>query len=560
MLPDNILITLIKNMSVIVTFAYILSKNYTFNHMIGKESQRWKVYLTMWCIPLSIAGTYLSIQIMDALANIRSIGAIVAGIYGGPLVGLAVGIISGYHRWTIGGFTALACAIGVIVSGLIGGFYHTSRKEKNPSTNEAMLLTAGALIIEMGIVILFSRPIAQAFDLVKAIIIPMTLSNMLGVGIFVNILENAREEAEHIKAVQARTALKIANQTLPFLRKGLDFASAKKVVDLIYQETGVDAVAITDREQILAFKGVGSDHHLPGGVIQTSATEQVLETGELVVIKSKDEIDCHHHQCPLRSVVIAPLRYQHQVLGVLKLYRTNPKRITSSDIELASGISSLLSNQMEIARLTEQAQLTIQAELKALQTQINPHFFFNTINTIVSYCRTQPMVARNLLLKLAEFFRYTLQGQGYFCSLQDEVSLVQDYMTIEQARFGDRVQLQIEIPEELLNIRIPRLSLQPLVENAIRHGVSKLAGPGEITISAHTLDVGVEVRVQDNGVGIQPERMLKILDPGQGDHLGIGLSNVHQRLMNLFGQGVQIESQVGVGTVIKFIIPEEMFD
>lgn len=560
MLNENMLFSLVKNMSVIVTFAYILSKNVTFHHIIERQNRHWKLYLILFCIPLAIAGTFLSIRILDAYANIRSIGAIVGGIYGGPLVGVMIGVFAGLHRWSLGGFTAFACAVGVVSSGLIGGLYHRRRSGENPTTSGAMLVAAVALVIEMGIVIFLSRPLGQAVDLVQIITIPMTLSNILGVGIFVNIVEGAREETDHIKALQSRKALNIANLTLPYLRKGLDFESAAKVVEIIYRETGADAVAITDHSQILAFAGVGADHHLPGGEIMTRATQLSLQTGEMALVLNKDEIGCTHDKCSLRSVVIVPLHHHEQILGTLKLYRAGWKQISPSDVELARGISSLLSSQMEIARLTEQAQLTIEAQLKALQTQINPHFLFNAINTIVSYCRTKPMVARELLLKLAEVFRYTLQGQGYFCTLEEELKLVQDYITIEQARFGDRIQLVVEVPEELLKIAIPRLSLQPLVENAIRHGVSKLAGEGKITVQAALTGTGIELRVCDNGVGIAADQINQILTPGHGDNLGIGLSNVHQRLLNLFGEksGIQVESEVGVGTKIKFVVPNEM--
>lgn len=546
-------------MSVIVTFAYILSRNYTFDHIINRQTRSSKIYLILFCIPLSIAGTFLSIHILGALANIRSIGAIVGGIYGGPIVGIIVGIVSGFHRWTLGGFTAFACGVGVVSSGFIGGLYHKYRKEKEPTTFGAMAVTCVALLIEMALVVLLSRPYSQAIDLVKIITIPMTLSNVLGVGIFVNILENAREEIDHVKALQARKALNIANQTLPYLRKGLDFESAARVVEIIYNETDVDAVAITDNEQILAFKGEGSDHHLPHGEVLTRVTKRTLEGGEMVVVLSKEEIGCNEDKCPLSSAVVVPLRNRDQISGVLKLYRTKGKTISAADIELARGISSLLSNQMEIARLTEQAQLTIQAELKALQNQINPHFLFNAINTIVSYCRTQPMIARRLLLKLSEVFRYTLQSQGYLCTLKDELKLVQDYMSIEKARFGDRIQLIIDVPSELLDIKIPRLSLQPLVENAIRHGVSRLAETGKIEIKAREIDAGVEIKVKDNGVGIEAEQIDKILNPGHGNNMGIGLSNVNQRLINIFGQKsrIKVESQVGVGTLLSFVIPKK---
>ncbi len=558
----GILFTLVKNMSVIVTFAYLFSKNDLFGHVIERKYKLGKFYLILLFVPLSIAGTYLSFGVLDALANIRSIGAIVGGIYGGPLVGVIVGLISGFHRWTLGGFTAFSCAVGVVGSGLIGGLYHQYIKGKSPETIGAMGVTTVALVVEMALVLLLSKPFDQAWHLVKIITIPMTMSNVVGVGIFVNILESARVEIDHVKAMQSRKALNIANQTLPYLRKGLAAQSAARVVELIYQETDIDAVAITDNEKILAYIGVGSDHHLPGQEIRTRATQSALVNGGMVVVLEKDEIGCSHEGCLLNSAVVVPLWNNEQLLGVLKLYRVKGKSISSSDIELARGISCLLANQIEIARLSEQAQLTIEAELKALQTQINPHFLFNSINTIVSYCRTEPMKARSLLLRLAEVFRYTLKSKGYLCALEEEIKLVQDYMEIEQARFGERINLEIDVAADLFKVAIPRLSLQPLVENAVKHGVSKISGKGRIKISARKIDTGVEIMVIDNGVGIPDDKIDSVLNPGQGDNLGIGLSNVHTRLINLFGEGsgIRIESGEDLGTSLFFVVPENLAD
>ena len=560
MLSNNILFSLVKNMSVIVTFAYILSKVYTFDHIINKQTRRWKLYLILFCIPLSIAGTYLSIEILGALANIRSIGAIVAGIYGGPVVGILVGLISGFHRWTLGGFTAVACAVGAVSSGMIGGLYKLYQKEEEPTTEGAMLITGVALLIEMLIIVLISKPGYQAIDLVKIIILPMTLSNVLGVGIFVNILENAREELDHIKALQAKKALTIANQTLPYLRKGLDHQSAKKVVEIIYNETDLDAVAITGRDQIMAFVGKGADHHQAKSESLTRVTRQSIREGEMAVVLNKDEIGCPDEECPLKSAVVVPLLCNDEVIGVLKMYRTRCRSMSPSDIELARGIGSLLYNQMEIARLSEQAQLSVEAELKALQHQINPHFLFNAINTIVSYCRTQPMVARKLLLKLSKVFRYTLKSEGYFCTLEEELKLIEDYMSIEEARFGERVQLTINIPDNLDSIKIPRLSLQPLVENAVKHGLSAVTENGQIEIMAQRNNKGVRITVKDNGIGISEKDIVEVIKVGQGKNTGIGLSNVNQRLINLFGQdaGIKLDSQVGLGTSVTFTVPEEV--
>jgi two-component system sensor histidine kinase LytS len=183
------------------------------------------------------------------------------------------------------------------------------------------------------------------------------------------------------------------------LRQGLNPNSARELIKIIYNTTKVSAISITAQEKILAHIGVGSDHHIPGNSILTTATQKVLNTGELAIVKTKIEIDCDFPSCPLNAAIICPLTKADRIIGVLKFYFLNPKQIKPVDIELAEGLGNLLSHQLEVADAENQAKLISMAEIKALQAQINPHFLFNSLNTVSALIRTAPNAARDLLVQ-----------------------------------------------------------------------------------------------------------------------------------------------------------------
>ena len=353
--------------------------------------------------------------------------------------------------------------------------------------------------------------------------------------------------------------LQIANETLPFLRRGLNEETARQTAEIIQKISDVAAVAITDREKVLVFLGPGCENHPVGGSIVTRATHEVIATGELKVVQNKSEFNCPVKDCicPLEAAVIAPLTCKGKVVGTVKLYQTHKGQIPGSVVKLAVGVAQLLGVQMELAELDRQAQLVTRAELDALQAQINPHFLFNTLNTISMFIRTNPETARRLLIRLAAFFRHSLKRYGRFITLEEEMEYIHTYLVLEKARFREKLRILRNIDKSLLQYRIPVLTVQPLVENAIRHGITPKEGQGTVQISAQLRGDEIEIAITDDGVGIPPEIMPKIFTPGFGSGSGVGLSNVHERLKILFGEehGLNIESEPGNGTAVWLRVP-----
>ncbi|MEG6615049.1 histidine kinase [Peptococcaceae bacterium 1198_IL3148] len=355
-------------------------------------------------------------------------------------------------------------------------------------------------------------------------------------------------------------SLQIANETLPFLRRGLNAETAQHTAEIIQKISDVPAVAVTDRQHVLAFLGAGCERHPPGGSIVTYATLEVIATGQLKVVAKKQDFNCPHQadcDCPLEAAVIAPLKCKGEVLGTIKLYETTAGAMPDNLIKLAAGIAQLLGVQMELAELDRQTQLVTKAELDALQAQINPHFLFNTLNTISMFIRTNPETARRLLKRLAAFFRHSLKRRGYLVTFEEELEYLQNYLVLEKARFREKLRIKKEIDTELLKLKIPVLTLQPLVENSVRHGISPKIGTGTVKITAKLVDGEIQITVSDDGVGIKPEIMPRVLEPGFGSGSGVGLSNVHERLKILFGEeyGLTITSNQGEGTSVKVRVP-----
>ncbi|MDR7461696.1 MAG: histidine kinase, partial [Armatimonadota bacterium] len=221
--------------------------------------------------------------------------------------------------------------------------------------------------------------------------------------------------------------------------------------------------------------------------------------------------------------------------------------------------------QLELAHMDQQARLAAEAELRALRAQINPHFFFNTLNTVVSYLRDDPETARRLLLRLADLFRMNMELQGQIIPFADEYQYIRDYLFIEQARFRDRLRVVYDIDPQVLKVGVPALSVQPIVENAVRHGIGPKNGPGTVEIRARLdlLTLRVHVVVRDDGVGMPPERVAEVLAArsGNGDRRsgrrGVGLANVAERLRRLYGDAysLQIDSTPGKGTTVHLRLP-----
>ena len=553
----SLLLELTVRMCVIATSAFIFSRIPVFRRALSKMANgRDKIFLTLAFGLFTLAGTYWGIEVKGAIANSRAVGAVVAGLIGGPWVGLGAGAIAGLHRWSLGGFTGFACGLSTTLEGLLGGL--VARRVQKVDWEVGLATGLLGELLQMAILLLFARPFAASLELVKMIAIPMTLVNGAGVAIFITMLESLTAEENRISAVQTQKVLEIARLSLPHLKQGLNGASAASTARIIIELTGMDAVAITDRHKVLAYEGVSSDHHQPGSPLQTRATARVLEQGTVEVAQSKAIIGCREENCLLQSGVVVPLFCQNRVIGSLKLYRAQAGGITPVDIEVASGLSQLFSTQLELAEASRRAELAAKAELTALQAQINPHFLFNALNTIVSFCRTKPSTARTLLLDLAAYFRRNLVGAGDFCTLKEELEHVGAYMALEQARFGNKLELLQEVPEEFLQVKLPRLTLEPLVENAVKHGIVPKPQGGRVCISVSQEGSNLCLVVQDTGMGMTGETLARVKKGAISK--GIGLTNVRERLKNVYGPEcvLTIDSIYGEGTTIRFAVPLEV--
>ena len=553
---------LFSRVGLIMLLAFVMTRIESFRRLIVKQntSMKDKIILSIIFGIYGIIGTYTGIPIKGAIANGRVIGVFVGGLLGGPFVGFLSGLIAGGHRFLIdiGGFTAFSCGFSTFTEAIMAGFL----KEKIDKCENkwAFALIAGMLaeVWQMIVILTFSKPLGAAWELVKIIGIPMIIANGIGIAVCVSIIYGVSKDLETAEAFQAQLALKIANKTLIYFRKGLNEETAYEVAKIIMNMTEFNAIAFTNKEKILTHVGIGEEHHLTGCFIRTSLTKKVLEEGECIVANTKEEIGCDVEDCQLKSAIIIPLMEGDEVVGTLKLYKDKENAINKTETELALGLGHLFSTQIELSKIDYQRELLAKSELKVLQSQINPHFLFNTMNTVISLTRTQPEEARKLLIHLCNYFRNNLQGNNEDVDLYRELETIKSYLEIEKARFGDKLKIVYNIPENI-ECFLPPLLLQPIVENAVKHGIFEKVEGGVVEIIALDNDRETELIVKDNGVGMSEETLSLLFIKGENPG-SIGLKNVNDRLKSKYGieYGLDIESQLGQGTIVKMRIPKEV--
>ncbi len=343
-------------------------------------------------------------------------------------------------------------------------------------------------------------------------------------------------------------ALHAASLAAPAFRDGLSEQTAAKAVRPLRNLLGAEALAITDREQTLAWDGMGSDRcELAVGHAQDAMAEARTTvvpprglTGALPV---------------LRFAVAAPLSTDERVVGALVAYTAG--RPSATTVRAVEEVTRFVSVQLDLAELDRTRARTAEAEVRALRAQISPHFIYNSLTAIASFVRTDPDRARELLLEFADFTRYSFRRHGDFTTLAEELHSIEQYLMLERARFGDRMEVTVRVPPETLPVTVPFLCIQPLVENAVRHGLEGRQGVGHVVLLVEDLGSECVISVEDDGVGIEPEQVRRTLDgvPG-GDH--VGLRNVDERLRTAFGDeyGLVVETAVGAGTKVSMRVPK----
>jgi two-component system LytT family sensor kinase len=553
----EILFRMTQAMSVFVVVAYIYCKSPLLRFLTTDAIRtRDRIYLYLVFSSLSILGTYLGVPVHDAIANTRAIGPVLAGIIGGPLLGTAVGFTGGLHRFSLGGFTGLSCGLATTLAGTLGGIVHLylsrgNRSERTFDPKIAFLTAFGVEILEMAIILLISRPYANAVILVKDIAVPMIVSNAVGAALFMSIIRDQKNMVDRIAAVSSAKAFKIAERTLNILAKGITGETAVALAKIIHQETGVGAVAITDKENVLAFIGLGADHHKPGNQLASPfSLKAIRENRVMFAAGGHDRYYCPLSEtCPLTSVLVVPLHIADDVIGTIQLFEPKNRRFLHMNKTLGEGITRLLSNQLLQARYEMQKNLLVQSELKLLQAQVNPHFLFNSLNTIIAVLRIDAARCKDLLIHLSNFFRKNLKRGSDLSTLAEELDQVNSYLQIEKARFDDRLVVEIDIDPSLLTVILPTFTLQPLVENAFKHGISHTMGQGVARIKAFRTDGRAFIEIEDNA-GIFHE---KVTDDGHG------IKIVDKRLKGHFGSdsGVTISCVPNELTRVTVQIPLE---
>jgi two-component system LytT family sensor kinase len=335
------------------------------------------------------------------------------------------------------------------------------------------------------------------------------------------------------------------------LRAGLDARTAATAVRHLRALVGSQALAIGDGSRVLAIDGPAEHHR---DQLEAALRRVVADQGS-AVLRGAD-IDCGVLDCPVRGAVVASFPGG----GLAALSDGDP---TPGLVQVTLSTARFVAAQLALAELDSSRARLARAEVRALRAQISPHFIYNALTAIASFVRTDPERARELILDFAEFTRYSFRAHGEYTTLAEELRSIDRYLTIERARYGERLQVRLEIAPEVLPVGVPYLCLQPLVENAVRHGLSRKPGLGMVTITAHDAGAECAITVEDNGVGMDPAAFLDAPPAEPRTATGetephVGLTNVDERLRAAFGEefGLVVETGPGAGTKVSMRVPK----
>ncbi|WP_085959953.1 LytS/YhcK type 5TM receptor domain-containing protein [Cronobacter universalis] len=548
----DMLLAVFDRAALMLICLFFLIRIRLFRELLHKSAHTPKELLAVTAIfsMFALFSTWSGVPVEGSLVNVRIIAVMSGGILFGPWVGIITGVIAGLHRYLIdiGGITAIPCFITSIVAGGLSGLI--SRRVPKAQHWRAGIL--GGMLCEtltMILVVVWAPTTALGLDIVSKIGVPMILGSV-SIGFIVLLVRSVEGEKEASAARQAKLALDIANKTLPLFRH-VNTESLRQVCDIIRRDIDADAVAITNTEKVQAYVGVGEHNYQDNSDALSPTTQQAIRYGK-IIIKNNDEA---HRTPEIHSMLVIPLWEKGIVTGTLKIYYCHAHQITSSLQEMAVGLSQIISTQLEVSRAEQLREMANKAELRALQSKINPHFLFNALNAISSSIRLNPDTARQLIFNLSRYLRYNIElKDDEQIDIKKELYQIKDYIAIEQARFGDKLTVIYDIDDEV-NCRVASLLIQPLVENAIVHGIQPCRGKGVVTLSIAQSGSRVRIAVRDTGHGIDPQ-VIEQLDTDEMPVNKIGLVNVHHRVKLLYGEGLHIR-RLEPGTEIAFYVPDQ---
>lgn len=341
---------------------------------------------------------------------------------------------------------------------------------------------------------------------------------------------------------------------LPYFRAAFEPGKSDRLAARLAGILRLDAVAISNLDGLVGSHGVAADELEPVRAI--AERQMALDRHQVHRHRGSpgDGSSCSDPYCPQKSYAAIGLRVEGRLVGTVCALGSS---MGDPQARALVDVGRLMEAELGLRELKQARVLLEEAEVDSLRAQISPHFIYNALNVIAAFIVTDSVRARKLVIEFANFTRYSFRKAGRFTSLADELRAIQSYVLLQEARYGSRLKVTLQISPESLSARIPYLSLQPLVENAIRHGVESMEGDGHIQIKAHEEGALTVVTIEDDGAGMDPDRLSAAL-AGNLDGHHVGLSNVDTRMRRAFGDDFHliIDTAPGEGTLVTLRIPK----
>ncbi|SFA94969.1 two-component system, LytT family, sensor histidine kinase LytS [Lentibacillus halodurans] len=569
---------LFERLGLLLVIAFVLTRIPGFRSLLEREFSK-KMTLVHACVfgLFGMAGTITGIVLDGETVTARDfvwiavgedqmvvslslVAIVIAGLLGGPFVGLGAGIIAGAHLFFLGGIGFIANSLVNPLTGLLAGW--TARffsNERVISPMKALFIGVFPPVLQMHMLLIAEPNSEDMIATVNTIGLPLVLSNSISIAIFTAMIGIALKEQENEAALATKQALTIAEEALPFIKKDSAREMASGIADLLYERLELAAVSVTNEREVLAHRGMGDDHHKEGDLINTSLSHHAIDSRQMQVAYSRSEIQCRHENCPFEATIIIPIMDAHESAGLITFYFRKAHHMRPVELVLAKGLGQLISNQLNTIAAEKLKTHIRDTELRNLQAQINPHFLFNTLHLIAALYRKDPEKARHITVHLAHYMRFNIGlVSTSLIQLEKECQHVKAYIEIIQTRFSSRLTIHFSEPDEIADTFIPPSTIQPLVENSVRHGLKNVIDSGEVIVSMEKTSTNIRIAVRDNGSGF-PETILKDAgntSPNQQNG-GAGLYNVNQRLISLLGESARlhIRNLPDSGSEVYFTIP-----
>ena len=543
---------MLVNIGLLILIANVLVRIPVVTQIICEENKhQFSAKLVLGTIfgGFCIFSTCTGAQVQGAIPNTRVLGALAGGLLCGPTVGILAGLIGAVHRFffDIHGVTTFACALSTLVEGFLGAIIYRIFRKRNLSLEwySLVIITAAAECMHMVNLLIFVHPKSIAVSIVQIIGLPMIVFNSIGMVMFFSVFEDVYTRQNLIAADKMRLALNIADACIHNIRKNpitdKDYKEMEQTISGFSRCRDVFFLPLSRRDELFECEYEFTQNFV--NYMERRCVTDYINKKEKGLFGIAQTLVASGSKVTMGS----------DTWGYLVLVFEQRYSSLEAAECLVSALAKFFSTSYEAYQVEYQKKMRERAEFRVLQSQINPHFLFNCLNTISCFCREKPDYARELLLALSVYFRHNLtSSDDYMIDIDSEFKQVDAYLMLEKARFEDRLKIEKNIEEDI-HRQVPTLILQPIVENAIKHGAMKRE-VGEVEIDARMDEDDLVIKISDNGLGI-PEQVLRAFNDKttKGKY---GLLNVDGRLRSIYGEkyGLVIDSSEK-GTNVTMRIP-----